>query len=250
MKKTFLFLLALLSFQCNRHSANKNFDLKINVDIGNYKYTRHPITEAEFHVLKTNITKTWPQQILATSRSTTGSDHEATPVLQSKYSAEEYIRIANDMETFKKTLLAPGQYLKTTAASPEIAVLEYNKVFAPLSDECIAEPVNYSDLITTAMQGILADNNIKLEVCYGFKQTSTFETKYTIYAKLDHTLHTVTFSNTKGCTPDNTAIYLLLNKVLMSTDIKERLVRYSDHNSLIFVQPARYERLTRRLAQP
>lgn len=250
MKKTFLFLLALLSFQCNRHSANKNFDLKINVDIGNYKYTRHPITEAEFHVLKTNIAKTWPQQILTSSRSTTGSDHEATPVLPSKYSIEEYIRIANDMETFKKALVAPGQYLKSTAASPEIAVLEYNKVFASLSDECIAEPVNYSDLITTAMQGILADNNIKLEICYGFKQISIFETKYTIYAKLDHTLHTVTFSNTKGCTPDNTAIYLLLNKILMSTEIKERLVRYSDHNSLIFVQPARYERLARRLAQP
>ncbi|MCF6401311.1 hypothetical protein L3C95_00395 [Chitinophaga filiformis] len=250
MKKTFLFLLALLSFQCNRHSANKNFDLKINVDIGNYKYTRHPVTEAEFHVLKRNIARTWPQQILTSSRSTTESDREAMPVLQSKYTIQEYIRIANDMETFKKELVAPGEYLKSTAASPEIAVLEYNKVFAPLSDECIAEPVNYSDLITTAMRGILADNNIKLEICYGFKQISTFETKYTIYAKLDNTLHTVTFSNTKGCTPDNTAIYLLLNKILMSTDIKERLVRYSDHNSLIFVQPARYERLARRLAQP
>ncbi|SDF03891.1 hypothetical protein [Chitinophaga filiformis] len=250
MKKTFLFLLALLSFQCNRHTANKNFDLKINVDIGNYKYTSHPVTEAEFHVLKANIAKTWPQQILTSSRTTTGSNQEATSVLPSKYSIEEYIRIANDMETFKKALVAPGQYLKSTAASPEIAVLEYNKVFASLSDECIAEPVNYSDLITTAMQPILADNNIKLEICYGFKQISTFETKYTIYAKLDHTLHTVTFSNTKGCTPDNTSIYLLLNKILMSTEIKERLVRYSDHNSLIFVQPARYERLARRLAQP
>jgi hypothetical protein len=250
MKQTFLFLLALLSFQCNRHSANKNFDLKINVDIGNYKYTCHPITEAEFHILKRNIAQTWPQQILTSSRTTAASDHEATPVLRSKYTIQEYIRIANDMETFKKELVAPGEYLKSTAVSPEIAVLERNKVFASLSDECIAEPVNYSDLITTAMQGILADNHIKLEICYGFKQISTFETKYTIYAKLYNSLHTVTFSNTKGCTPDNTAIYLLLNKVLMSTDIKERLVRYSDHNSLVFVQPARYERLARRLAQP
>lgn len=250
MKQTFLFLLALLSFQCNRHSANKNFDLRINVDIGNYKYTRHPITEAEFHVLKSNIARTWPQQILTASRTTAENTHNATPVLGSRYTIQEYIRIANDMETFKKELVPPGEYLKSTAASPEIAVLEYNKVFAPLSDECIAEPVNYSDLITTAMKGILAENNIKLEVCYGFKQISSFETKYTIYAKLDNTLHTVTFSNTKGCTPDNTAIYLLLNKILMSTDIKERLVRYSDNNSLVFVQPARYERLARRLAQP
>lgn len=250
MKQTFLFLLALLSFQCNRHSANKNFDLRINVDIGNYKYTRHPITEAEFHVLKSNIARTWPQQILTASRATAENTHNATPVLGSRYTIQEYIRIANDMETFKKELVPPGEYLKSTAASPEIAVLEYNKVFAPLSDECIAEPVNYSDLITTAMKGILAENNIKLEVCYGFKQISSFETKYTIYAKLDNTLHTVTFSNTKGCTPDNTAIYLLLNKILMSTDIKERLVRYIDNNSLVFVQPARYERLARRLAQP
>jgi hypothetical protein len=250
MKQTFLFLLALLSFQCNRHTANKNFDLKINVDIGNYKYTSHPITEGEFHVMKRTIAQTWPQHILTSNRTSTASDHEATPVLQSKYSIQEYIRIANDMETFKKELVAPGEYLKSTAASPEIAVLEHNKVFAPLSDECIAEPVNYSDLITTAMQRILADNNIKLEICYGFKQISIFETKYTVYAKLNNTLHTVTFSNTKGCTPDNNAIYLLLNKVLMSTDIKERLVRYSDHNSLVFVQPARYERLARRLAQP
>lgn len=250
MKKSFLFLLALLSFHCNRHSANKNFDLKINVDIGNYKYTCHPVTEAEFHALKVGIAQTWPQQLVHTRNITKTDEQEAADMPASRYPIDEYIRIANDMETFKKELTAPGEYLKTTAASPEIAVLEYNKVFAALSDECIAEPVNYSDLITTAMQGIMADNNIKLEICYGFKQLSPQETKYTIYAKLDHTLHTVTFSNTLGCTPDNTAIYLLLNKVLMSTDIKERLVRYSDHNSLVFVQPARYERLTRRLAHP
>jgi hypothetical protein len=250
MKNIFLFLLAISSIQCNRHSANKNFDLKINVDIGNYRYTSHPITEADFHALKSTIARTWPQQLLTAGRTTADSGHETTPVLSSRYTVQEYIRIANDMETFRKELSAPGEYLKTTAASQEIAILEHNKVFAALPDECIGDPVNYSDHIMTAMRAILADNNIKLEVCYGFKQLSTFETKYTIYAKLGSVLHTVTFSNSNGCMPDNHAIYLLLNKMLMSTEIKERLVKYSDNNSLVFVQPARYERLARRLAQP
>ncbi|SFO28516.1 hypothetical protein SAMN05428949_4785 [Chitinophaga sp. YR627] len=250
MKKLIIFLLVICSFQCNRHSANKNFDLKINVDVGNYKYTSHPVTEEEFHVLKQNIAKSWDQEIVSSGSHIPEGEKEIANLMPARYNIQEYIRIVNEMETFRKTLLPPGDYLKKTAPTQEIAILEYNKVFAPLLNECAGEPVNYSDLIMTSMKDILADNHLKLEVCYGFKQLSTFEIKYTIYAKLNNILHTITFSNTKGCMPDNHAIYLLLNKVLMSTELKERLVKYADHNSLVFVQPARYERLGRRLAQP
>lgn len=250
MKNYCLLLLALFSIQCNRHSANKNFDLKINVDIGSYKYTSHPVTEEEFHILKQNMAKSWTQQTVISTHSSAAAGQETATLPASKYSLPDYIRIVNEMETFDSPLLPPGDYLKKTAPSLEVAALEHNKVFAPLSNECVGEPVNYTDLIMTAMRDILADNLMQLEVCYGFKQLSTFEIKYTIYAKLDHTLHSITFSNSNGCTPDNHAIYLLLNKVMMSTERKERLVKYSDHTSLVFVQPARYERLERRLTQP
>jgi hypothetical protein len=250
MKNYFLLLLALFSIHCNRHSANKNFDLKINVDIGNYKYTCHPVTEEAFHMLKQNIAKNWVQQAALITGTAAVNTHETVTRAPSRYGIQEYVNIVNGMETFRKELDPPGAYLQQTAPTQEIAILEHNKVFAPLSHECVGEPVNYADLIMTAMHGILADNHIPLDICYGFKQMSGYEIKYTIYAKLDKTLHTITFSNTQGCTPDTHAIYLILNKVLMSTTMKERLVKYSDHTSLVFVQPARYERLERRLAQP
>jgi len=250
MKYICLFLLAITSIQCNRHSANKSFDLKINIDIGKYKYTCHPVTDADFHALKSAISENWPQQLLTARRTTVDSVPESSQANLSRYTIPEYIAIVNEMETFTKHLTTPTAYLKSTAASQEIAVLEYNKVFAPLPDECLGDPVNYSDHIMTAVKDILADNHLKLELCYGFKQLTSLDTKYTIYAKLGDQLHTITFTNRDGCMPDNHAVYLLLNKILMSTEIKERLVKYSDHNSLIFVQPARYERLLRRLAQP
>lgn len=250
MKNYCLLLLALISIHCNRHSANKNFDLKINADIGHYKYTAHPVTEEEFHILQQNMAKSWTQEIVSNTHSSSVTGQETATLPVTRYSLQDYIRIVNEMETFSTALQAPGDYLQKTAPSLEVAALEHNKVFAPLSNECVGEPVNYTDLIMTAMRNILADNHIKLELCYGFKQLSALEIKYTIYAKLDETLHSITFSNTNGCTPDNHAIYLLLNKVLMGTERKERLVKYSDHTSLVFVQPARYERLERRLNQP
>ncbi|MBW8688228.1 hypothetical protein [Chitinophaga rhizophila] len=250
MKNYCLFLLAIISIHCNRHSANKNFDLRINVDIGNYKYASHLVTEEEFHVLKVRAAEIWEQQLSAIYSSSAAAEQPISELSPARYTIPEYINIVNDMETFRKKLIPPGEYLKKTAISQEVAILTHNKVFAPLSNECLGEPVNYTNLIMTAMLDILADNQIQLEIFHGFKQVSDREIKYTIYAKLDNTLHTVTFSNTSGCTPDNHAIYLLLNKVLMASAYKERLVKYSDHTSLVFVQPARYERLERRLAQP